>query len=46
LFGLPSAKGFLPADTDIYNPDHPYNGNSNWKADGEGAIAMDMITPV
>jgi len=45
LFGLAGEKGFIPNDTDVYNPLIPSKGNSNWNATGEGADKLDMLTP-
>ena len=47
LFGLASEKGFLPADTDFYQPNLPNKGNSNepsFRSDDEGET-LDMLTP-
>jgi len=30
VFGLDSEKGYYPKDTDVYNPNLPNNGNSNY----------------
>lgn len=39
LFWLDPEKGYFPAATDVYNPNKPHYGNSNWgKDDYKGKI--------